>query len=297
MKKGYLSYIFTILIWGTTWYGIKLQIGITPEIWSLAGRYTLAGIIMLLITNIIYSKKSPNILCHAHFLLKGIMMYFLAFMLFYYSSEYIPSGLVAFSVSSVLIFNIFNDRVINKVTISIKQVALSSIMLIGLIMISASLFNGDVIDVNFGIISKGVLLALLGSYCFSIGNIISKNNKEKFNADPGQDNGFSMLYAGILFCIMGFFTNTALVIDTSLSYISSFLYLTIVGSVLSFYLYVKIINQFGPANAGYVLVYAPVIALILSMLLENVQGNFLIYFGMTIVVTANYYGIKIQKEN
>ena len=43
-----LLYIVTVLIWGTTWYVIKLQLGPVPESWSVAWRFFIAAALLAL---------------------------------------------------------------------------------------------------------------------------------------------------------------------------------------------------------------------------------------------------------
>ena len=46
--KNIAFYIITVLIWGSTWIGIKMQLGVVEPIASVTYRFALASVILLL---------------------------------------------------------------------------------------------------------------------------------------------------------------------------------------------------------------------------------------------------------
>ena len=46
--KNLLFYAVTVLIWGSTWIGIKLQLGVVDPMVSVSYRFTLAALLLLL---------------------------------------------------------------------------------------------------------------------------------------------------------------------------------------------------------------------------------------------------------
>ena len=48
MMTTALLYPLTVLIWGTTWIALKLQLGEVPIAWSIAWRFWLAAALLLL---------------------------------------------------------------------------------------------------------------------------------------------------------------------------------------------------------------------------------------------------------
>jgi drug/metabolite transporter (DMT)-like permease len=47
MSSTAALYALTVLIWGTTWMALKLQLGVVPIAWSIAWRFALAALVLL----------------------------------------------------------------------------------------------------------------------------------------------------------------------------------------------------------------------------------------------------------
>ena len=54
--REWLAFFACVLIWGSTWYGIEFQIGVTPLAWSVAMRFALAALMLVAITLL---KRQP----------------------------------------------------------------------------------------------------------------------------------------------------------------------------------------------------------------------------------------------
>ena len=93
-----------------------------------------------------------------------------------------------------------------------------------------------------------------------------------------------MLYGSIFTLIVAKFRGAEIIFDNSISYILSFLYLSIIGSVVAFYLYLKLLENIGSARAGYIGVIMPIIALIISTIFEGLQWTNNLIIGLTVLI-------------
>ena len=97
-------YLLTVLIWGTTWIALKLQLGEVAIPLSIAYRFTLAAVVLfavlLLSRRLQRLDRRGQLLCLA----QGLCLFCLNFMCFYTASQWIPSGLIAviFSTATLL---------------------------------------------------------------------------------------------------------------------------------------------------------------------------------------------------
>jgi len=64
-------------------------------------------------------------------------------------------------------------------------------------------------------------------------------------------------------------------------------YLSIIGSVLGFGFYLKLLNNIGAGKASYVNVVTPILALFISTLYENYTWDILNSFGLILVICGN----------
>ncbi|MFM7982647.1 MAG: EamA family transporter, partial [Candidatus Fonsibacter sp.] len=112
--------------------------------------------------------------------------------------------------------------------------------------------------------------------------IHQKNFKDKIPFI--QSIAYGMFYGSVFTLIVAKFRGAELIFDYSFSYISSLLYLAIVGSVVAFYLYLKLLESIGSARAGYIGVIMPIIALIISTIFEDLQWTNNLIFGLPVLI-------------
>src|SRR5690606_36350034 len=103
-------YLLTVLIWGTTWIALKLQLGVVAIPASIAYRFALAALvlfaILLLSRRLQRLDRRAQLICLA----QGLCLFCLNFMCFYTASQWIPSGLVAVIFSTATLWNALNAR-------------------------------------------------------------------------------------------------------------------------------------------------------------------------------------------
>ena len=80
---------------------------------------------------------------------------------------------------------------------------------------------------------------------------------------------WSMLWGSIGNSIYAFITAGPPVLDMRPGYVGGVLYLSIIGTVVTFPLYFRLIRDIGPGKAAYTGVVIPVVAMILSTIFEG----------------------------
>ena len=77
--KNAVYYLVPLFIWSTTWFAIKLQLGSIDPVVSIAYRFTLAGILLMVVSK--WRKMRLNYTFKQHFLifLQGVTMFSLNF--------------------------------------------------------------------------------------------------------------------------------------------------------------------------------------------------------------------------
>ena len=74
-----LLYISTVLIWGSTWIGIKLQLGAVDPMVSVAYRFILAALLLLLWCRLRRLPMRYTLRDHAFIALQGVFLFSLNF--------------------------------------------------------------------------------------------------------------------------------------------------------------------------------------------------------------------------
>ena len=136
-------------------------------------------------------------------------------------------------------------------------------VLIGLSGISC-LFSGDLLQTALSSeVILGIFYALAGTWCFSIGNMISiRNTKNKVK--PFTATSYAMVYGCIVLLIIIFFKDLSFALDMNSRYLMSLAYLAIPASVIGFTAYLLLVDRIGANDATYLLVITPILALFVS---------------------------------
>ena len=273
-------FLLVICFWSPTWYVIKFQLGTVDPVLSVAYRFFIAALILFFFTIITKRKISFKLQDHFWFFLLGINLFSLNYILFYIANLYLISGIVAVCFSALIFMNILNERIFFQIKATYKTYLASMIGLLGLFII----FNKEIIGFTYSNkVHYGILLGIIATYFASLGNIISLRNS-KNNLPIISTLSYAMLYGSIFTFIVSVILNKEIIFDISFSYITSLLFLSFVGSVLAFTLYLKLIEQIGAGRAGYISAILPVVALIISTYFENLVWNQSIILGLFLLI-------------
>ena len=282
-----ILYVLTVLIWGTTWLAIALQLGSVPVVVSVFYRFALAAVILLAIM-LLTKKLQPTSGRDQQFmLLQGACLFSCNFLFFYNATAYISSGLVAVVFSLATVFNAINNRLFYRETIP-KTVLIAAVFgVIGLLLLflpelqSSTSFDREIKTTLFGL-----LLAALGTYCFSLGNMISKRHSLR-GLRPATSNAYAMTYGAIILAAILLVQQQPLVIDSEMPYLASLLYLSVIGSIVGFTLYLTLVARIGTNRAAYATVLFPIIALLLSSIYEDYQWQLSGILGLVLTMLGN----------
>ncbi|MGB0897681.1 MAG: DMT family transporter [Psychrobium sp.] len=282
-------YILMIFLWGLSWIAIKWQHGDVPMEVSIFYRFAAAAIVMLAIGKL-WNKLQPITRRDQYFIgLQGICLFCCNFLAFYSATLYIPSGLVAVLMATAPIFNAVHSRLFygTQTTANFWFGAVLGLMGISL------LFAGDLLTTNWSADTLlGLMFSLIGTWCFSIGNMLSIRNT-KHNIAPFTANSYAMFYGcgALLLIIWG--RGLSFEFSMTTQYVGSLMYLAIPASVLGFTCYLMLVDKLGASNAAYILVLTPIVALSASAIYENYQWTSYSTLGLVLVILGN---VLIQRK-
>lgn len=210
----------------------------------------------------------------------GATMFCFNYLLTYLSAHYLNSGLMAVIFSASAVFGVLNAGIFLKEHIS-RRLWLGVIIGIAGIYI---LFQHKVGTVDY---AKGTIFgfvfALTASYLSSVGNMIVVR-LQKAQVPTLQMNMWGMIYGVIMQIAVVLISGEHFMLNTSVPYLTSLLYLSIFGSVIAFLLWFSLIRKIGIARAGYMGLATPIIALIISTFFENFEWTAEKIIGISIVL-------------
>ena len=273
-------FIVTVLIWGTSWIAIALQIGPVPVSVSVFYRIALAAVVLLLALAATKRLALPS--QWRFIILQAICLFSLNFVALYNAAALIPSGLLSVVFSLASIFNALNARLFFGERITLRVVLAGLLGVSGLILVFwdslAVSFDPDTV--------RGIGWALLGTMIFSWGNMASRRNSAT-GTIPIIANAWGMgIGAGVLL-VLALTTRQPLVVPTDPVYFAALLYLAVFASVIGFTTYLMLVSQIGSAQAGYATVVFPVVALVISTFVEGYEWTATAVIGVTLALLGN----------
>lgn len=276
-------YVLTVLIWGTTWIALKLQLGPVPIPWSIAYRFALAAAVLFLWLAATGRLKRPDARAMRLIAAQGLCLFCLNFICFLNASRFIPSGLVAVLFSTATVWNAFNARVFLGRPLAPRVLAGSALGMLGL----AALFWPELTrhGASPGTLA-GLALGLAGTLCFSAGNMLSARLQALGHA-PVVTNAWGMLVGAAVLAAGCGAAGVGWAFDPSPTYVGALLYLAIPGSVIGFTAYLTLVGRLGPERAAYSTVLFPVVALNVSAWVEGYQWTAPALLGLVLVMAGN----------
>ena len=141
----------------------------------------------------------------------------------------------------------------------------------------------------------GLGLCIAGTLSFCAGNLISAT-LQKSKVPVVSASAWGMIYGAGLSALIAFAQGHEFMIDWSPSYISSLVFLAIVSSVVAFAAYLTLLGRIGADRAGYATVLFPVLALLISAIMEDYRMSLLAVAGLAMVLLGNVFVLGKKRK-
>lgn len=281
-------FTITILIRGTTFYAITLQLGDVHPIQSVFYRFSIAMVVMWIIAllrkvNVRYPPKT-----HVLFFFLGMLLFSLNYVVVYFGTQHLVSGLVSIIFSLIIPLNIlfywvfFNDKPSSGLIIG---------SILGLSGITA-LFFEDLFGINVSdSVILGTSLTLLSAFMASSGNVVAHLLKVR-NINVFSCNTWGMTYGSLLLFIAVILSGEPWLFSFKPEYIISLLYLSLAGTVIAFWTYLTLLQRIGAPRAAYVSVVFPLVALFVSTLYEDLHWSIYKILGVVLIISGNFFIVQ-----
>lgn len=275
-------YVVTVLIWGTSWYAMELQLVLPGEL-AIAQRYVLSAVMLvgyclLAGRSLRFSRRD-----HLFMALQGFFLFSLNYILFYWAAAYLVSGLLAVCFSTITVMNIANGALLYRRRVEPK-VALAA--LLGLIGIGL-VFWPELAKVDLSRTAAiGLALSLVATYAASLGNMVTVRHQGA-GIPVLEANAIGMSYGALFTLIIVVARGIPFEFVWTPSYLGALFYLAFFASIIGFGAYLTLIERIGADRAAYTGVLFPIVALGVSTFLENYQWTASAVIGVLLVLAGN----------
>lgn len=296
-KISLFLFITICVVWGFTWIMGKYQInsGILPEL-AVSYRLFPISLVMFIITK--FMRKSIKITLKDFKILfiYAILCCFQNFILFYYAALYIITSIsaIAFSFSIIII-------AVLKKLLNISGEKLTPIFISALCGISGLIFVMlPQLKVSFTKdILVGISIAFSATFFYSAGAVYYENQKAHLNISHILSSAYVMLIGSFL--SFSFTVIHSFIIKTPInfwpiikpSFILSYIYLLVSG--FSLIIIMILIKRIGAIKTAYTNLITPVIAILISSVLEDYKLGIYTVIGITLIISSNYMALYKKK--
>ena len=277
--KIYIAYALLSVIWGTTWFALKVSLneGMVPS-YAVGIRFLFGGLIFWCIMLFRREKLPLNKRAISIYLQFGFMNFGISYALTYWATQYIYSNLASILWASFPIittimahFYLPNERLNIKKSISLLLGIVGTVLII---FQSGNLGGENVII--------GIIVILIAIIVAAWPNAYLKKYKNEVNTF--QLNAMSQSIGGIFLLIVAIFTEPGQAMIWTKTNLFATAYLIIFGSVVTFSLYFWLFSYLSLSQITYVAFFPPIIAIFIGWIFLNERLSFLILIGASLII-------------
>ncbi|HTF29939.1 MAG TPA: EamA family transporter [Flavitalea sp.] len=291
-----LAFAVVYIVWGSTYFFIRIAIEDFPPFIMAALRFVVAGILMFLWC--LYKKEQLfNWQDIKPAIVSGLLMLVVGNGAVVWSEQYLASSLVAILVSAGPIWFVMLDKKNWSVNLKSRNIIFG--LLVGFIGVLV-LFSENVTQAlsgtgsNLQVIATGLLV--IGSISWAGGSLYSKY-KSTGNSNS-VNTAWQMLSAGVLFSIFSVISGETKTFDVSAVSTNSWLglvYLIIMGSLVGYSAYVWLLSVRSATSVSTHAYVNPIVAVLLGVLfvgetlsVVQVSGLAIILFSVLLINLNKY---------
>ena len=276
------------LIWASTWHVILYQLGEVPVLNAVAWRFALASALLFGIAAWRGDGWRLPARVHPWLLLTGLVQYGLNYWAVYEAERFIPSGLVAVLFSLMVFGNALSGALLfgQPITRRFAACAAAGVLGVALIFWPEVLATGARPQAG-----HGLLIGLLAVVCACTGNALTLVQSRR-GVPLVPMLAWCMAYGAAGLLAAAGLAGQGWRFGTTPAWWASLGYLAVIGTVLPFLLYFKLVQRDGPARAALTGVLIPVIALAISALLEGWRADGLALAGMALCLGSVFVATR-----
>jgi drug/metabolite transporter (DMT)-like permease len=281
-KTGfYLLYALICLIWGSTWLVIHIGAqAALPPFTGAALRFTVATV---LIWGYALVKKIPlpgTAKEWGAVLLVGALSNGISFGVVYKTSQYVPSGLGAVIFGTMpLLTAVFSHWVFASQKLSATRILG---IIIGILGIATIFFP------QFGKIDSDHLwamgLLLISPTVSAISTVITKRSTQ--SVAPVMLNAITTSVGAIMLGSVALISEPWSSVSFNITQIWTICYLAIIGTIVTFGIYFRLMKETSAVTMSYVAIITPVIAVLLGWIFGNEQMDYYTLAGSALVIAG-----------
>lgn len=289
-----LPFLTVVLIWGSTWIVIRDQLSTVPPSWSVCYRFAVAAIGMAVVARLSGATLRIGARGLIFAAALGLAQFCLNFNFVYRAEGHITSGLVALVFALLVVPNslfawfFFGQRVSRTFIIG------SAIAIVGVALLFLNEYRAAPAGAHDVLI--GVALTLCALLSASTANVMQAARVAR-ELPMTSLLTWAMAIGAAIDAAWAWITSGPPVIEPRMGYWLGTLYLGLAGSVITFPLYFRLVQQMGAGRAAYTSVLIPVIAMAISTLMEGYRWTGLSIAGVALAMAGMVLALRARQSS
>ncbi len=297
-----IAWLILCLIWGTTWFFIKIGLEDLPPVTFAAARFILA---LIVLACIIRQQKIPMPATKREWkllALTGVLQFSINYSLVFWSEKYISSGLAAVLQAMIPVFGL----VLAWIHLPNERITWLKILAIFLGIGGVATIFIEQLQIKDTTAFAGCVAIVIGAYAAAHASILTKSYGGKMHPATLV---FGQMLCGILPIIIYSLTveGNPLALNWTRRAIFCVFYLTTFGTIAAFWLYYWLLSKIESTKAMVISLVTPLIAVVIGgffldekLPLQTFFGGILILASIGLIVfrkKRNAPTIEILQEN
>lgn len=279
-----------VVLWGLTWFAIHLQIGGTTADVAIFWRFVLSALVIGVGLTATGKLRPPPKSAWPWIAGMGACLFSCNFLGIYSSELYLPSGTVSVVFSMATLFNTLNLWLFFRKAPDLRVLMGGILGVCGV----ALLLAGDMAHENRHMMLAGMGFALLGTFLFSCGNMLSRHLAQ-FDISLTNTVFWGMICGAALLALVIPLSGHGYAFPLTTRWLGGLLYLALFGSVAGFLFYLELVRRIGADKAAYATILSPVIALGMSAFFEQVYWSVPMLAGLVLILSGNVLAFLRRK--
>ena len=294
VRKTWGALWLVYLVWGSTYLAIELAIRTMPPLLSMGARFLAASLLLGLFLQIKFGKKAFHINLRqllALALLGGLLLGLGLGMVTLAQFNNVPTGMVALLISALPFWIAIFKAIEGSKTSYLSWVGI----FLGFIGVGI-LLQPELSKPNNATHIFWMLMVIIGNLGWAFGTYISP--RLELPKNTFVITFYQMILGGVGMSLAGILAGEALsdFFDASLASWGWWLYLVIIGSILTYSAYLWLVAN---APVGLISTYAyvnPVIAVFLGVLFLEEKLSITLLLGAVIVITGVFIVVRVESK-
>ena len=280
-------YAIVVLIWGSTWFAIRFQLGDVAEELSVAYRFAIASICLFAYARIRGDKLSLPRTDYWAVILMGSLMFSISYVLVYFGSNFITTGLVAVLFSLIVVCNGVLERFFYGTPLDARLILAAAVGLAGTAFVFWPEVSGTQMAAGAPV---GILFTLASVFVAALGNMAAiRATRQGWSVVV--INAHSMAWGALLSLVIALVLERPINFSPTAGYVTSLLFLAIFGSSIAFGCFLVLLKQLGSARSSYVSVVFPIVALSISTVFEDYRWTTAAVTGVLLILAGNWLAL------